>query len=206
MPTPKQICLEDVRTSTPDARYLRCVALEGRAPGLRVDARGEVLWKSDDAIACELWVSLDDRLVLYRPDGAAPVRVERAGRAIDAPAEKPVILVDQDLVTVGGRQLRVHVHGDAPEVHAPAFVTEAMLRAARAVSAAALLGAAAAGCATDRGGAPAAPPIEVRESPPTAAPPFEPTSAPSTTNAPAPASASPSASASAAPRPKAPPR
>jgi hypothetical protein len=118
-----------------------------------------VLWKSDDAIACELWVSLDDRLVLYRPEGAAPVRVERAGRTIDAPPGKPVILVDQDLVAVGGRELRVHVHGDAPEVHAPVLVTEAMLRAARAVSAAALLGVAAAGCS-------GAQPIEVREHPP----------------------------------------
>lgn len=177
MPAPQQICIEDLRSSTPDARYLRCVAVAGRAPGLRVDARGRVLWRSDDAVACELWVSLDDKLVLYRPEGAAPVRVERGGRALDVAPGRPVILIDQDLVLVGGRELRVHVHGEAPEVHAPAFVTEAMLRAARAVSAAALVGAAAAGCSSG------AAPIEVRERPPAVMPMPPPSASAPTTSA-----------------------
>jgi hypothetical protein len=191
MPAPQQICIEDLRSSTPDARYLRCVAIAGRDPGLRVDARGRVLWKSDDDAACELWVSLDDKLVLYRPQGAAPVRVERSGRALDVAADRPVILLDQDLVTVGGRELRVHVHGEAPEVHAPTFVTEAMLRAARAISAAAWVGAAAAGCSSGP------PPIEVRDQPPAALPMPPPSAtAPSTTapSATTPTKAAPSSS------------
>jgi hypothetical protein len=180
MPEPKEICVEDLRSATPDARYLRCVALAGRDPGLRVDARGRVLWKSDETVACELWVSLDDRLVLYRPDGGAPVRLTRAGRSLDVPFDRPVILVDQDELHVGGRDLRVHVHGVASAVHAPEHVSPGMLRAARALGAAAAVGAAAAACgpndrppqppttvtAAPDAGPPPPPPVEIRDAPP----------------------------------------
>ena len=37
MPTPMEICLEDLGRSTPDERYLRCVALPGGEPGLALD-------------------------------------------------------------------------------------------------------------------------------------------------------------------------
>ena len=72
-------------------------------------------------VACELWVSQDQRLILYRPDGAAVV-VRRAGRALDVPFGKPVVLLDKDGVEVGTKRLRVHVHGEAPAIAAPSFL------------------------------------------------------------------------------------
>jgi hypothetical protein len=40
------------------------------------------------------------------------------------PEEKPVVLIDQDRVEVGGRVFRIHVHGLAPRVHAPTALPE----------------------------------------------------------------------------------
>ncbi len=164
MSEPLAICIEDLDAKTRDARYLRCVALPGRQPGLRLDAAGVVLWKSDAAIACELWISADDRMILYRPEGAAPVTLSRSGRSLDVPYAKPVVLLDKDQIAVGGRRLCVHVHGAAHAVTAPAPLPTrppAMGRLAQAAAAAAVIGAAATGC------------IEIRESPPTFEPPTE---------------------------------
>jgi hypothetical protein len=56
MPKPMAICIEDL-DSQPKTKYLRCVALPGRQPGLRLDKAGSVLWQNDDGVSCELWVS-----------------------------------------------------------------------------------------------------------------------------------------------------
>jgi hypothetical protein len=153
MPQPLAICLEDLDAAI-DERFLRCVAVPGRRPGLRVDAAGAVLWRSDERVACELWVSADDKLILFRPAGAAAVRVTRAGRSLEAPEEKPVVLRAADEVAVGGRRLRVHVHGPSSSVVAPSPLPAAerpgsFRRAAAVVAVGAALGAAAtlgAGC------------------------------------------------------------
>ncbi|MBI5499170.1 MAG: hypothetical protein HY907_02935 [Deltaproteobacteria bacterium] len=142
MPKPLAICLEDL---TPGAtpRYLRCVAISGRDPGLRLDGAGAALWKSDDGASCELWVSADERLILYRRADGAAVRVRRGGRSLDAPPAKPVVLLDQDRVEVGGRELRIHIHGAALRVHPPTPLPETGGRGlARAAATAAALGAA----------------------------------------------------------------
>jgi hypothetical protein len=150
MSEPLAICIEDLEPSSPAVRYLRCVAVPGRRPGLRIDRAGAVLWRSDDDVACELCVSGDDKLILYRPEGAAPVVVRREGRWLDVPAGKPVVLLDRDRVEVGPRRLRVHVHGTARTVAAPSFLPVPESRGfGRSVAAAVALGAAlgAAGCA-----------------------------------------------------------
>jgi len=159
MPKPMALCIENLDPQSGVPKYVRCVALPGRQPGLRLDFRGAVLWQSDDAIACELWVSADDRLILYRPKGAAAVTLRRTGRRLDVPCGKPVVVVDQDEIDVGARRLRVHVHGDASAIAAPSvFVPEqgVLSRLARAaVTAAAIVSAmATGGC------------IEVRDKPP----------------------------------------
>jgi hypothetical protein len=165
MPKPLAVCLEDLDAATPGERYLRCVALAGRQPGLRVDGAGAVLWRSDEAVACELWVSADDRLILYRPEGSAPVAVRRAGRVLEVPFAKPVVLLSQDEFQVGRRRLRVHVHGIAPTVTAPALLPAPERPAARSgprnVAAAVALGAALGGAAL----------FEVRCYPPSPMPP-----------------------------------
>ena len=166
MPRPLEICLEDLDLSPEDDRYLRCVALPGGEPGLALDHAGVVRWMPDGPADVGLWVSADDRLILLRAPGAAPLSVARRGRTLEAPADKPVVLVDQDLITIGGRRLRVHVHGEALEVSAPEPVRGGALgRVVRAAVAAVALTAAA-------GSAGAAPPeIDVRETPPKPAPP-----------------------------------
>jgi len=169
MPNPLAICIEDLEARPGEPRYVRCVAIPGRQPGLRLDTGGEVLWKTDDDVACELWVSADDRLILYRPEGADAVTVSRAGRSLDVPFGKPVVLIDQDGIAVGGRQLRVHVHGEAPAVSAPSVLAPqqgALSGLARAAAVAATISAAAvAGGCGDK--------IDVRDQPPAVAAPEE---------------------------------
>lgn len=170
MPKPLAICIEDLDAPATPSQYTRCVALPGRQPGLRLDEAGRVLWRKDEAVACELWVSADDRLILYRPEDAPAVVVHRAGRSLDAPSSKPVVLLDQDQVDVGARRLRIHVHGEAPAVTAPAPLLPAPSPASRArgrltpgAASAAVVGALALAC------------IEVRLTPPV---PVEPTDTP----------------------------
>jgi len=163
MPTPMAICLEDPGARAPGERYLQCVAVVGRQPGLRVDRGGTVLWRSEEAAACELWVSLDEKLILFRPAGAAAVTVRRAGRVLDVPAGKPVVLIDQDEFEVGAKRLRVHVHGAAPAIVGPSFLPAPERKGAGRRSAAAVaLGAVLGGAALAGAGCPQTPPAQPR--------------------------------------------
>ena len=174
-PSSLSICLEDLDAPSDDERYLRCVALPGDEPGLGLDRRGLVRWMPDGPTAYELWVSADGRLVVYRTEGAPSVTVRRGGRSLQAPEGSPVLLLDQDLLEVSGRRLRVHIHGETDEVHEPEWLsTRALGRMARAAAAALALGSAV-GAAGPAGGAPAQPAvgqqaIEVRLHPPRKAP------------------------------------
>jgi hypothetical protein len=167
MSMPQQICLEDLGQSADDERYLRCVALPSNEPGLALDRDGAVRWMPEEPAPYGLWISTDERLVLVRGVGAAPIVVVRTGRSLEAPAGRPVLLLDQDLLHLDDRTLRVHVHGPTSEVHAPEHLRgSALARFVRAVAATlALVAAAGAG-----GAASAAPPIEVRSHPPGATP------------------------------------
>jgi hypothetical protein len=175
MPTPLELCLEEV-DSTTEERFVRCVALPGGEAGLALDREGTVRWMPDTPVDYGLWVSADDRLVLLRAEGAGPITVMRGGRSLEAPASSPVVLLDRDLLQVNGRRLRVHLHGTAEELHPPERLSAASLaRALRATAAALALSsamgaggdAAAESAATAIG---AAPPIEVRAQPPVVAP------------------------------------
>jgi hypothetical protein len=196
MPKPLEICLEDLHAAALGERYLRCVAIAGGERGLAIDADGAVSFRGDAPAACAIWVTADERLAIERLAGAPAVRVERSGRAIEAPEGKPVLLLAGDDVAIAGRVLRVHVHGEAAAIAEPVYVPEALLRGARAISAAVAVGAAVAGCAGSPGPAAtstldgaatasvatsaapsAAPPIEVRDMPPKPAPPPPPPSA-----------------------------
>lgn len=175
MPTPIAICIERIGAPPGAARFIRCVALVGRQPGLRLGADGEPLWQTDDPVTAELWVSGDERLILYRPAGAPPLTLSRANRALDVPEAKPVVAIDQDEVALGGCRLRLHVHGPARAVAAPSPLPEGGV-AARGVlarAAAVAIGTAvAAGCN-----------VEVRTSPPYVAPdPPPPEASAATTN------------------------
>lgn len=172
LPSPKAICIEDLRAVSPAERYLRCVALPGRQPGLGLANTGAVVWKDDERLACELWVSADERLIAYRRDGAPALTVHRAGRSLSAPPGKPVVLLDGDELRVGNRHVRIHVHGIASSVHAPSPLPVRSSAAARmtAVAAAAVALSAATGCNKPRTASPPDAGIEVRETPPAAMP------------------------------------
>ncbi|MBI5487309.1 MAG: hypothetical protein HY905_08250 [Deltaproteobacteria bacterium] len=176
MSRPIAICLEDLRAGSPERRYLRCTALVGRAPGLRLDGAGVVEWGVEGGAACELWVSADERLILYREEGAGAVMVRRGMRSLEVPSAKPVVLLDQDEVEVGGRRLRVHVHGVASGVRAPEYLRAAAPRGASKVATALALGAAlgAADCKKGNPSAQEPPEVEVREQPPSEPAPLPP--------------------------------
>ena len=174
---PMAICLEDLDAAQEDERYLRCVATPGGEPGLGLDGHGVVRWMPDGPTAYELWVSADGRLALQRGSGSGAITVSRGGRSLEAPPEKPVILLDQDLLEVAGRRLRVHVHGEAQDVHEPTWLSGRTLgRMARAAAAALALGTAVGaggpvqGSPTTTGGETA--PIDVRARPPKPVPRF----------------------------------
>ena len=179
MPQPLAICIEDLQCSPGSSRYTTCVVVGGGEPGLGVDSRGQLAWRQEGPLACLLCVSLDEQLILLRPEGAPSVRVERAGRSLDVPVGKPVVLLDQDRFETAGRSLRVHVHGVVKHVAPPAQHVEGHARGVLATTLA--LSVAAAACqgavpvpstpgqpdATREAGKPA--PIEVRPAPPVVA-------------------------------------
>lgn len=120
MPEPIAICIEDLGAVADTPRYISCTALAGGEPGLGLDTQGELRWLEPDVeLACQLWVSADDRLILLRPHGAVAVGVSRGGRSLEVPEEKPVVLLDGDQLDLAGRRLRVHVHGPGHGVYAP---------------------------------------------------------------------------------------
>ncbi len=116
--TPIALCLEKLGAS-PDERYTRCTARSGRLAGLAIGIDGAILWCVPRPVACELWVSRDQRLMALRPEGAAPVAIVRAGREVAIPEEKPVVLRHLDELLFDGVRYRVHVHGTTTEVHPP---------------------------------------------------------------------------------------
>jgi len=171
---PQAICIEDIGGKAESIQFTRCVALPGRQPGLRLDASGSILWRNDQVAgtgACELWVSQDNRLILYRPEGAPPVIVHRAGRSLNVPYNKPVILVNLDQITLNNRQLRIHLHGETTNITAPAPLTpesESRFRKPKLLAQAAAL-AAMIGTLAVSGGC-----VEVRENPPAPLPHVDP--------------------------------
>ena len=167
MPSALALCLEDLDGASPSKRYVRCVALVGRRPGLRLSPEGRATWQQAEPVACELWVSADDRLIVYRPQGAPAAVLRRAGRSLELPVAKPVVALDQDIVEVGSKRLRLHVHGRAAKIAAPCPLPERVRSGAARAAAVVALGAAVAAC--DR-------PMEIRETPPE--PPIDPGAAP----------------------------
>jgi hypothetical protein len=164
MPTPLEICLEELTDPSVEERFIRCVAVAGGEPGLALDRAGAVRWMPGEPAEYGLWISSDERLILLRAEGADPITVSRAGRGLEAPAGKPVVLVDQDLLEVNGCTLRVHVHGLAAEIRPPERLSSsALAKIARAAAAALALGVAAGASAAP---APAPEPIQVRPRPP----------------------------------------
>ncbi len=180
------LCIEDMSEATSGTRYMRCVAVRGRQVGLGLSSRGEIVWKSPRPDVCDLCVSVDGLLVLYRPEQGPPVVVTRAGRSLDVPVGKPVLLRSGDHLRMGGRQLRVHVHGNTHEVHAPTPLHDASWGpAAKKLAAVVAVTAAAAGCRSgcsslgasgERDPDASVPSIDVREAPPAVAPPPSPSS------------------------------
>jgi hypothetical protein len=189
MPLPIALCLEDLNPPSPADRYLRCVALVGRQPGLRLGSDGVASWQSEQPSVCELWASADDRLILYRTSSETAVAVSRAGRSLDPPCGKPVVLLDGDELSVGGRLLRVHVHGTAPQIAAPSLLPARLRDQAVRATAVLAIGAAVAACDKKET-------IEVRDQPPAVAEVEPDASTAPSASAPTTATASASASAS----------
>ena len=167
MPEPICLCLEDLTPDEGSARYTRCVALAGRQPGLRVDGEGRLHWLEETEGGLELWVSLDEQLILFRPAAAPAASVHRGGRSLQVPEDKPCVLLAGDELEVGGRRLRVHLHGTTTAVVAPEPLPEERPgRLGRVAAAALALGAAVTGAGCPQK------PVEVRQAPPSiAAPP-----------------------------------
>jgi len=144
MARPKALCLEALFDVPEGARYRACTARVGTGEGLALGPAAEVFWLEAGGV-CELVVTGDDRLAALRMPGAPRIEVERAGRLTEVPEKSPTILLDQDVIAVGPRRFRVHLHGDAEAESAPVPVTAVAPRAPQA---------------------PMRPPLEIRQHPP----------------------------------------
>jgi hypothetical protein len=118
MSRPIALCIERVQSVDND-RYLCCTARPGREAGLALGLDGAILWCHSGLVACEVWVSGDQRLVAFRPSGAPEVRLERARRGVALPTESPAFVLDGDELIIGEHRFVVHVHGVTDEVHPP---------------------------------------------------------------------------------------
>jgi hypothetical protein len=142
-PRPIEICLERVGSLSAD-RYVRCTAQVGRALGLALGVDGRILWCEQSGVGCEIWVSADQRLMAYCLAGMPPTTLYRAGRMLELPSQRPVVLRHKDELELAGTRFRVHVHGATDRVHAPAIV-RTLARAAAAATLALSVGGSA-GC------------------------------------------------------------
>lgn len=120
-PSRLAICLEDLGSEDLSRRFLSCVAMVGSEPGLTLDEFGRVYWMAETSGwgELELWVSGDGCLMLMRQRGGPKVRVTRGGRHLDAPEEKPVVLLSGDVLSLSKKELKVHVHGTVDDGYEP---------------------------------------------------------------------------------------
>ena len=99
MPRPIMICLELLAPAA-DEPYVRCTARPGREAGLALAEDGAILWRHPGPVACEVWVSADQKLIAYRRAGTPPVTLHRANRSLELPVEKPVVMRHHDELVV----------------------------------------------------------------------------------------------------------
>lgn len=117
---------------------------------------------------------MDEALIARRPAGAIAVRLTRAGRTLELPPGKPVVLLQDDELQLAELRLRVHVHGFVDAVSAPEWFVPPMPRRQRSARAASAAAALAFGAAFTLGAVDAAagrdkPPVEIRARPPSMA-------------------------------------
>src|SRR5512142_1480470 len=97
------ICLEHLEAADDTRRWLCCTSTAGGSPGLRLLDDGVAAWQTNERVAAELFTSADERFALLRVSGGCAHRLRRAGRNLDVPEAKPVILIDGDRIEIGGR-------------------------------------------------------------------------------------------------------
>jgi hypothetical protein len=151
---PIELCLERIQPPSAE-RYVRCTAQVGRALGLALGIDGRILWCDQSGVGCEICVSADQRLMAFCPMGTPPTTLHRAGRVLELPKQRPVVLRHHDELELAGSRFRVHVHGATDRVHAPEIV-RTLARAAVAASLALVVGAV--GCDSSEGARDAAQP------------------------------------------------
>jgi hypothetical protein len=143
---PIELCLESVDRLEDDQPYVRCVAISGAEPGLGLSAEGEITWCQTEAASATFWVSADNQLIVTRNRESDEVRLIRAERFLDLPLEKPVVVLNEDLVVINGHGFRVHVHGVAASVEPPTRL--ALRRVQSMIAGAAVAALSIAGCHT----------------------------------------------------------
>ncbi len=74
MPTPLEICLEDLEDRSSGADPLRCVALPGGEPGLALDRQGAVRWMPADAVDHGLWKQVKQTAIVAETTLKKPVK------------------------------------------------------------------------------------------------------------------------------------
>jgi hypothetical protein len=113
------LCIERLNCPENLDQFTQCVVLSGDRPGLGLDLSSQLCWQRSDELTCEFWLSADSRVMLMRPPCARALTLVRAGRSFPIPAEKPVVLLNQDIVVTPSGALRLHFHGPTENIHPP---------------------------------------------------------------------------------------
>ena len=161
---PIELCLESLDPAEDEHPYVRCVAMAGGEPGLGISPNGAIIWREDTAAVALLWVSADSQLIVSRHQEGHGVRLIRAERFLELPLAKPVVVLHEDVLVIGERTYRIHVHGVAAVVAPPTRLT--LRRAQTLLATAALAAASFAGCHASTQGQPGAPSTDVAAPPP----------------------------------------
>jgi hypothetical protein len=95
------------------------VAVVRGTPGLGIDPQGEIVWCENNRAAASLWISSDGELMVSQPYDNAKVELTQGSLIVHVPKGKPVVILNEDVLTIEGHAFRVHICGRTNAVLAP---------------------------------------------------------------------------------------
>ncbi len=121
MTQPLSICLETFDHTRPgmSPRITNCVAMPAGQPGLSITSLGQITWQSRYAVACDLNVAHDGRLVIHRYPDTPPMTLRRGGRTHEIAPQMVTVVLPLDEIEIGQCFIRVQIHGEVGEVTPP---------------------------------------------------------------------------------------
>lgn len=120
MHDPVAICLERVNPMPGENRFVQCTVITGAETGLGLDEHGNATWRDMASTVAEFFISADERVMFLKTEKCTgEAIVSREGRSLNAPVNKPVVIIHGDTIKIADRILKIHLHGNTEYIHAP---------------------------------------------------------------------------------------